>query len=348
MSEIKDIIKNIYKNNKKNMKNMIPYVVITLFLIICSLYFVAFLDSLLRRSKLDSNNLFYIIQYIASSESTRKLFFYCIIAIILVVIVLILSNTKNYQSDQIIVTPDISIPVPAGQGQCGTAKWLPKNQFDNVFANNLIEKQHPLIEWLKIHALDDILGELKRIEAVEEEIEDLKQQLESKKMDSNTKHKVEQKLELKIDELTDQKLVVRTKDIVSFDEVPLNILNTMEGGIVLGKKDSKFGELIYYIKEDVHTLILGATRAGKGRCIVIQTICFLALALENILCFDPKRENYYYTKPLLKALGYDIILIDFKNPKRSTRFNFLQPIINCIDKDDIPGAIDATWDLTSN
>lgn len=62
---------------------------------------------------------------------------------------------------------------------------------------------------------------------------------------------------------------------------------------------------------------------------------------------DPKSELFDYTSQFLKYLGYKVITIDFKNPKKSHRWNFLQPINDCIDNGDIPGAVDAAWDITS-
>ena len=61
------------------------------------------------------------------------------------------------------------------------------------------------------------------------------------------------------------------------------------GGLVLGKEDLNrsdfFGrtkEKIYHITKDLHALIIGATRSGKTRNIVIETIVDLILAGENI------------------------------------------------------------------
>ena len=62
---------------------------------------------------------------------------------------------------------------------------------------------------------------------------------------------------------------------------------------------------------------------------------------------DPKAELYDYTSSFLRYLGYTIIKIDFKNPRKSDRWNFLQPVNDCIDANDIAGAVDAAWDITS-
>jgi type IV secretion system protein VirD4 len=120
------------------------------------------------------------------------------------------------------------------------------------------------------------------------------------------------------------------------------------GGIVLGKKSKGLSEHIYYVDDDTHVLCIGATRSGKTRSIVLQTIGTLALAEESMIISDPKGELYNYTYPFLEKKGYEIICLDFKNPLKSDRYNFLQPVIDAIDKNDIPMAVDATWDLTAS
>jgi type IV secretion system protein VirD4 len=120
------------------------------------------------------------------------------------------------------------------------------------------------------------------------------------------------------------------------------------GGIVLGKRNKGLSEHIYYVDDDTHVLCIGATRSGKSRSIVLQSIGTLGLAEESMIISDPKGELYNYTYPFLKEKGYEVICIDFKNPLKSNRYNFLQPVIDAVDLNDIPKAIDATWDLTAS
>ncbi len=122
-----------------------------------------------------------------------------------------------------------------------------------------------------------------------------------------------------------------------------------KGGLVIGreKKPLNDKETIYFIGNDAHSLILGATRSGKSRCVVLQTIGTLGLAGESIFSTDPKGELYQYTNLFLTRLGYEVICIDFKNPLKSHRYNYLQPIIDAVDDGDLPKAIDATWDITA-
>ena len=65
-----------------------------------------------------------------------------------------------------------------------------------------------------------------------------------------------------------------------------------DGGLVVGYKKKKDSEEIYYIGDNTHSLTVGATRSGKTRTIVLQTIGNLGLAGESMVISDPKGEIY--------------------------------------------------------
>lgn len=109
------------------------------------------------------------------------------------------------------------------------------------------------------------------------------------------------------------------------------------GGTLLGM--SKNGRQIYYNSDDTHSIIIGATRCGKTRCDAVPSICLLGLAGESIVASDPKGELYLYTAHFLERLGYEVIALDFKNPTKSNQYNFLQPVIDAMNVDNIPLAI---------
>lgn len=124
------------------------------------------------------------------------------------------------------------------------------------------------------------------------------------------------------------------------------------GGIIVGYEKDKIiskpmREKVYFVNDDVHSLILGATRSGKTRGFILQSVCFLGLSGESIIISDPKGEIFDYTEPYLKDMGYEVLTLNFRKPKKSHRYNFLQPIIDAVNEDDIPKAIDRTWDLVT-
>ncbi|MEG1778722.1 MAG: type IV secretory system conjugative DNA transfer family protein, partial [Oscillospiraceae bacterium] len=105
-------------------------------------------------------------------------------------------------------------------------------------------------------------------------------------------------------------------------------------------------EKYYYIGDNIHTLCIGATRSGKSRCLVLQSIGASALAGESLFISDPKGELYQYTKPFLERLGYHVVVLDFMNPQKSNKYNLLEPVIKYLKANDVNKAISAIWDIT--
>lgn len=120
------------------------------------------------------------------------------------------------------------------------------------------------------------------------------------------------------------------------------------GGIIVGYEKNKKQENIYYIDDNIHSLVVGATRSGKTRSIVLQTVGNLGLSGESMIISDPKAEIYHYTSKFLENLGYDIITLDFKNPTKSTSYNFLQPVIDAVNRNDFRKAEEYAWDITQS
>lgn len=115
------------------------------------------------------------------------------------------------------------------------------------------------------------------------------------------------------------------------------------GGLLLGW--SKNMKQIYYNPEDTHSLIIGSTRCGKTRHLVLESIGLTALAGESMVNTDPKGELYLDTKPCLERLGYEVIAIDFSDPSRSHRYNFLQPVLDAVYMEDLPLAVQKARDI---
>ena len=120
-----------------------------------------------------------------------------------------------------------------------------------------------------------------------------------------------------------------------------------EGGLVIGKEDLfNKKEKIYFIGDDLHSLIIGSTGCGKTRHLVLQSIGLMGSAGDSMIITDIKGELYDYTSKFLLSQGYQVIPLNFKNPMKSKRYNFLQPVIDYINEGNIGLAIQATWDIT--
>ena len=72
---------------------------------------------------------------------------------------------------------------------------------------------------------------------------------------------------------------------------------------------------------EYHTLIIGGTGGGKTECIIKPLTKILAKAGESMIITDPKAEIYEETAGLLKAKGYKIIVINFRDTLKGNCWN---------------------------
>lgn len=123
---------------------------------------------------------------------------------------------------------------------------------------------------------------------------------------------------------------------------PLN-----KGGIVFGADIDGSAENLWIDDGDVHSLIIGTTRSGKTRRMILPSIWELSHAGESIVVTDPKGELYAITSEYLNKRGYDIICINLRDPAKGNRWNMMDLINKSIIENDIAQAMSLVWDLTS-
>jgi type IV secretion system protein VirD4 len=73
------------------------------------------------------------VNSIVHDSTHAKMFLLFEILIIVLAALYFIQSGKHYESDVRVITPKIKIPVAAGQGQCGTADFIPKSEYDEVF-----------------------------------------------------------------------------------------------------------------------------------------------------------------------------------------------------------------------
>ena len=114
-----------------------------------------------------------------------------------------------------------------------------------------------------------------------------------------------------------------------FDKEDLN--NIKEGGFpVWYEKKNNIFSSVYVDKKSPHHLLVGSTGSGKSVTVVIPECLMFAQAKEkrSVIVTDPKGEIFQTTSKVFKDNGYDVITIDFRNPRRSSKINIMQPIID--------------------
>lgn len=86
----------------------------------------------------------------AGIHQVRMLYLFILAALGLSLVwALVSSSTLNYRSNMRRITPDISTPCADGQGQFGTARWLPKNQIGKAFTVRRLSQIGNLDELVK-------------------------------------------------------------------------------------------------------------------------------------------------------------------------------------------------------
>lgn len=83
-----------------------------------------------------------------------------------------------------------------------------------------------------------------------------------------------------------------------------------------------------YTEQENHVGVIAATRLGKTTSYVIPTILSFARQLlkRSMIISDPKGEIYRYTSETLRAQGYRVILLNFRDYLHSECWNMLTPI----------------------
>lgn len=118
----------------------------------------------------------------------------------------------------------------------------------------------------------------------------------------------------------------------------------MKGGIVVGSNE-RHAWITNPEVGNPHVIIIGATRSGKTRRVILPSIWVLGNAGESMILSDPKGELYQYTSKWLKSKGYEVILIDLLKPSRGNQWNPLDIIIKSLDRGDEEEAVRQAWEL---
>jgi type IV secretion system protein VirD4 len=235
--------------------------------------------------------------------------------VVILSLMFFLTNLRPYQSDLLKVTPDIETPVPVGQHQHGSSRWLTDKEKNKAFESYILNPNHTALRYLIKHGADDLKND-----------DDKKEKAAAPPPEETCKDSGKSR---------------------ESEQSELPAFSVKRGGVVLGMKKEDDTEQIYYVGDDTHTLTIGATRSGKTRSVVLQSICTIALAGESMIISDPKAELYHYSAPFLRRLGYEVMALDFKNPEKSQHYNLLQPIIDAAKAGNMERAEMLAWDMTN-
>jgi len=108
------------------------------------------------------------------------------------------------------------------------------------------------------------------------------------------------------------------------------------------------GKELWIDDSEFHTLVIGATGSGKTQSTILPTVKVLAKKGESLICTDPKGEIYEKTGNMLKEKGYNIILLNFRNPQKGNAWNPLSLPYHLYTNDNKDKAIELLDDLALN
>ena len=108
------------------------------------------------------------------------------------------------------------------------------------------------------------------------------------------------------------------------------------------------GNNIWVDNGENHTLVIGATGSGKTQSIVLPTVKLLSKARESMVITDPKGEIYEKTAEMLKEKGYQILLLNFRNPQNGNSWNPMDLPYKMYKEGNQDKAIELLDDLAQN
>jgi type IV secretion system protein VirD4 len=258
--------------NKKRKKRMAKYIIIGISGILLAPE-VAYIIHQLLLGKIKNINYFLAIQALISTKQVQQL--YVILLLLVFVFILYLSmdmQQKIAKVDTYMLTPDIELPVSAGNGQHGNARFLNKTEKAKLYG------RYEFATNTSIDKMPEIPG---------------------------------------------------------------------KGGLVVQYEKIGSKEVYYYIGKDWHSLVVSTSGGGKSRSLLMPTLTMQLQSGMSVVVTDVKGELWCYTADYAKEKGYKVVVLDFRNPRRSMHYNLMQPILDALKEGDEANAIEAAWDLVS-
>ena len=81
------------------------------------------------------------------------------------------------------------------------------------------------------------------------------------------------------------------------------------------------GKTLWVDDGEYHNLIIGSTGSGKTQCVIFPMVQSLAKHDESMVITDPKGEIYEKTSEMLRRRGYNIVLLNFRDPSKGNAWN---------------------------
>ena len=100
-------------------------------------------------------------------------------------------------------------------------------------------------------------------------------------------------------------------------EITLNADTYEHAGIPIILKEDK----AWVDDGENHSLIIGASGSGKTWTIIDPLVKILGKAGESMIVTDPKGEIYEHNANMLREKGYNVIIVNFRDPEHGSAWN---------------------------
>ena len=113
------------------------------------------------------------------------------------------------------------------------------------------------------------------------------------------------------------------KKVKAFNYNSLSSLKSCKKDGILVRAEEKGSSMDVNFVEPIHTLVTGTTSSGKTWRFVVPTIQLMSMtaAKPSFVITDPKGELYDNCSNKLKNEGYDVKVLDLRNPSESMQWN---------------------------
>ena len=108
------------------------------------------------------------------------------------------------------------------------------------------------------------------------------------------------------------------------------------------------GKKIWVDNGEAHNIVVGSTGSGKTQAIVFPLVQSLAKRGESMIITDPKGEIYENTANMLRERGYNIVILNFRNPQNGNAWNPLGLPYTLYKEGNTDKAIELLDDLAKN
>ena len=116
------------------------------------------------------------------------------------------------------------------------------------------------------------------------------------------------------------------------------------GGIPLMMNEKE----VWVDNGEYHNIVIGSTGAGKTQTTVLPMVNLLAKHDESMIITDPKGEIFEGTSNYLRSLGYNIVLLNFRDPQQGNTWNPMFLPYSLYKDGDIDKSVELLEDLAAN